>query len=552
MINIRNGKEYIENFLYIRTKESELVKFKMNEPQRRLYDTMAELRRKRQPIRIIILKARQMGFSTLTEGLLFWATANGENTDSMIVAHVEEATHNLYRMSQTFYECLPEELKPARRTSNAQEIVFDTREGTGLKSRIRCATAGGSGIGRSYTLKNLHMSEFAFWPGNKLETYTGLMQAVPDEADTMVIIESTANGYNEFKDMWDAAVAGESGFTPVFFPWFEMKEYSRAVPEGFRLTEEEKKLKETYALTDGQLAWRRWCIQTNCAGDINMFRQEYPATPDEAFIATGQCVFDKEKIILRREEVKGAKWEKGIFRFDYDGTHVTDIRWEEDENGPIRIHTRPVAGHPYVIGGDTAGTGSDKFTGQVLDNSTGEQAAVLSHQFDEGFYARQMYCLGIWYNTALIGVETNYSTYPVKELERLGYPKLYVRERVDTYTGKTMQTYGFNTTSVTRPLIIDGLKEIVRRDIELIGDWETLGEMLTFVYDEKWKGQAEAGKHDDLVMALAIAHHIRSQQTREVEIEEEQAQWSESMWEDWRAAGKEEREYLMKKWGKPK
>ena len=74
-----------------------------------------------------------------------------------------------------------------------------------------------------------------------------------------------------------------------------------------------------------------------------MFRQEYPATPDEAFIATGQCVFDKEKIILRREEVKGAKWEKGIFRFDYDGTHVTDIRWEEDENGPIRIHMRPVA-----------------------------------------------------------------------------------------------------------------------------------------------------------------------------------------------------------------
>ena len=105
---------------------------------------------------------------------------------------------------------------------------------------------------------------------------------------------------------------------------------------------------------------------------------------------------------------------------------------------------------------------------------------------------------------------------------------------------------------MTRPLVIDGLKEIVRRDIELIGDWETLGEMLTFVYDEKWKGQAEAGKHDDLVMALAIAHHIRSQQTREVEIEEEQAQWSESMWEDWRAAGKEEREYLMKKWGKPK
>ena len=164
-----------------------------------------------------------------------------------------------------------------------------------------------------------------------------------------------------------------------------------------------------------------------------------------------------------------------------------------------------------------------------------------------------MYCLGMYYNTALIGVEINYSTYPEKELERLGYPRLYVRERVDTYTGATMQTFGFETTTATRPLIIDNLRSVVRENIELVGDYETLGEMLTFVYDENYKPQAQAGEHDDLVMALAIAHQIRGQQSYTVAAAEDEAsaEWTDSMWEDWRNADMAGREYLEKLWGNP-
>lgn len=561
-MNLLNCKEYIENFLKIRTKTGELVPLTLNEPQRRLYSVIAERYRAGKPVRVIILKARQMGFSTLTEGIVFWATATRQNTDSMIIAHKDEATANLFRMSKLFYEQLPPPIKPMLQASNAQELNFDKpsrdkSERKGLKSRIRCATAGGSGQGRSYTLRNVHMSEFAFWPGDKLETYSGIMQAVPDEPGTIVIVESTANGYDMFKTLWDRAVTAqqrgdEEGFIPVFFPWYEMSEYRRTVPPNFEFTAEERDLQKTFNLDDEQIAWRRWCIDTNCGGDLNKFKQEYPATPDEAFIATGLCVFDKEALVLRRAAVSNDKWEYGRFTYSYDGLKITDIKWQPEKKGPIRIKYQPQEGTPYVIGGDTAGTGSDSFVGQVLDNTTGEQVAVLQQQMGETEYTRQMYCLGMHYNTALIGIETNYTTYPIQELERLHYPKQYVRQRLDQYTKSLTSEYGYNTTSSTRPSMIDHLKAVARENLELINDYATLGEMLTFVYDENWRPEAEEGEHDDLVMALAIAHEIRPQQTTYKTAKSAEAKWSEDMWEDYRNSSPAEREQLIKRWGTPR
>ena len=195
---------------------------------------------------------------------------------------------------------------------------------------------------------------------------------------------------------------------------------------------------------------------------------------------------------------------------------MTNIRWEDDGQGEIRICRQPEERVPYVIGGDTAGDSggawSDFFVGQVLDNITGAQAAVLHGKMDEDEYARQMYCLGMYYNKALLAVEINFSTHPTKELARLRYPKLYVREIEDTFTGKRKKAYGFQTTPVTRPVIVAELKEVARDALEGIVDFETLGEMLSFAKNDKGKPEALPGKHDDLVMALAIAYHARPQQ----------------------------------------
>ena len=147
----------------------------------------------------------------------------------------------------------------------------------------------------------------------------------------------------------------------------------------------------------------------------------------------------------------------------------------------------PKNDYPYVISGDTAGEGSDYFIGQVLDNVTGKQVATLRKEFDADEYTRQMYCLAKYYNEALIGIEANFDTFPIKELERLGYKKQYVRIKEDSYTGKNIKAFGFRTDRITRPLILSELQALINDHIELINDKDTLEEMLVFIRNEKRK-----------------------------------------------------------------
>ena len=141
--------------------------------------------------------------------------------------------------------------------------------------------------------------------------------------------------------------------------------------------------------------------------------------------------------------------------------------------------------------------------------------AKLKKQFDEIEYTKQIYCLGYYYNTALIGLETNFSTYPTNKLDEMNYPNLYIRDKEDTYQNTIEKRFGFKTTTITRPLILADLQSIVLKEIDKILDKETLEEMLKFIKNTKKKGrpEAEAGYHDDLTMGLAITYYIRDQQS---------------------------------------
>ena len=268
---------------------------------------------------------------------------------------------------------------------------------------------------------------------------------------------------------------------------------------------------------------------------------------------TGKTVFDAKSIARRLEEkIRPAR--EGLFQFADDGLRLSGIAWADEKDGPVRVFREPEAGVPYVIGADTAGEGSDFFAAHVLDNRTGAQVAVLHGHFDEDVFARQLFCLGMHYNTALIGPEANFSTYPVMELERLGYPNLYVRESVDDYTHKIRHSYGFVTSPKTRPIIIAGLIKAVREDVSIVSDEATLLEMFSFVRNEDTlRPEAEPGGHDDLVMALAIAHHIRPQQSYLVqETPAQGVKWTADMWEDYENASPEGRKMLIERWGRPK
>ena len=510
-----NTKKYIEEYIKIRDKNGKVIPLKLNEPQMKYYNVIKELHEQRKPIRIIILKARQMGFSTETESIIFKNVVTNHNYNAGIVAHKEDSTANLFNMSKRMLEYLPDSIKPEQKKSNAKELVFNNDKGTGLDSKMKCMTAGGKGIGRSDTFTALHLSELAFWEGDKQDILLGLLQAVPNIPESMVIIESTANGFDYFKELWDKAVAEENDFYPLFVGWNELKEYQMTYT-GFELTEDEIELQTVYNLTFEQLTWRRWCIKNNCGGDIDKFKQEYPICPDEAFLSTGQCYFDKDKVIKRiRKVVDPIK--RGSFLYKYENNQISNIRFNENIKGTIKIFEEPQEGVPYVLAGDTAGEGSDNFTAQVINNITGKQVAVLKQQYSELEYAQQVYCLGLYYNTALIGIETNFSTYPNEKLQEWDYPNLYIREKADTYVNRYNKSFGFKTTPVTRPLILGQLQEIVLEEIDNINDIDTLREMLTFIKNKVGRPEAEVGFHDDLVMALAIVYYIRTQQTFTIE-----------------------------------
>lgn len=227
----------------------------------------------------------------------------------------------------------------------------------------------------------------------------------------------------------------------------------------------------------------------------------------------GKTVFDARAIQKRLDEIP-EPIKTGYFSYDYDGLRISNIRWVNDkENGYIRLYQLPntPAYTEYCIGGDTSGEGSDFFTAHVLDARTGVQVATLKHQFDSDQYTKQMYCLGKYYKDALIGIEANFDSFPIMELQRLGYMKQYTREAPDTYTGKTEKRFGFKTTSLTRPTAISRLIEIVREHCDTINDKDTLEELLTIIRNEKGRIEAPEGGHDDQMMGLAIAHQIREQ-----------------------------------------
>ncbi|MEX2395883.1 MAG: PBSX family phage terminase large subunit [Balneolales bacterium] len=269
----------------------------------------------------------------------------------------------------------------------------------------------------------------------------------------------------------------------------------------------------------------------------------------------GKTIFPAQIVSNRINELRDRKpLKQGYFSYEHDESKVDDqtIKWVDDPQGSVSIYEDVKEHYPYVLGGDTAGDGSDYFTGHIIDNVSGNQVAVLRQQYDEIDYSRQMYCLARHYNKALVGIEVNFSTYPVRKFEEWNYPKMYVREVQDSFTHKLEKRFGFLTGKITRPLIIANLVTIVKETVHLINDVGTLNEMLTFVKNENGKPQAQEGAHDDLIMALAITYHIRDQQTYNVggKKEPSKAHWTQDMLEDYYNADAEGKAYLNKKWSK--
>jgi hypothetical protein len=465
-------------------------------------------------ISIVILKGRQQGFTTLITAYQLACCITNRNFEGFTLADEGSNTEAIFQNKAKFvYNQLPDKLKPTEKFNNRRQLLFSK-----LNSSWSVDTAT-KDVGRSRTINFFHGSECAFWKDGISPIQAGLGQAFTP--DCIKIYESTANGYNDYQKMWES---GEH--IRCFYGWWRTPEYRINFPgENVRIEFDEnintksgwiwerlQWLRDEIHLEPEQLYWYYKKFRGYIDGD--MIKQEYPCTPEEAFLVSGKPVFDTEKLIARIA-VMVSPIKRGYFTYSYDGMKISNIKWVSDRNGPINIYRLPNSPEvtKYCIGGDTAGEGSDYFTAHVLDAKTGEQVACLKHQYDPDQYTRQMYCLGMYYKYALIGIETNFDTYPVRELERLGYDNQYVRENLDDYTNKLVKSFGFKTTVLTRPTIISNLIEIVRDHTNLINDKDTADELLTIVKNKKGRIEAPEGMHDDQMMGLAIAYHVREQVT---------------------------------------
>ena len=496
--------------LKIRTKDAKIVPFLPNEAQRRLAAIVNKQKAETGKVRIIILKARQMGLSTWVGGRLFSRVSQRKARKALVVAHEAKSTAALFEMTKRFYDLCPDILKPHSKYSSRNELKFGV-----LDSGYAVATAGGDGIGRGETFTHLHASELAFWPkSSAAANFNGLLQAIPNSDDTEVYVESTANGVSGlYYELWQAACAGTNGFIPVFLPWFIDASYRDVVPKRFKRLPTEEKLARQHGLDDAQLQFRRRKI---AEGSLEQFRQEYPATAEEAFLTTGRPVFNPDRIEQMVQEARaefapdltaGLTWEP-MTRKALEGSE-----WQDHPRGELWCYRPHDEQETYYIGADPAqGVGKDWSVAQVQDSRRRQVAIWRGNRIDPDFFATVLYHLGHFYNGAMIGCERNHHgllTCRVLAVDH-AYPNLYTETSYDKIADVETTHIGFLTTERSKPLILDKLRADVREGTAEIVDAATLTEMRSFITTPTGKMQAETGTNDDCVMALAICNHINA------------------------------------------
>ena len=510
-------KKFYEDFPFwskwackIRTKEGTITPLVLNPVQERFNKLIQGQLETTGKVRCIILKARQQGLSTYVSAWAYWWLSQHHAQKGLVVTHVADSTRALFDMYQRIHDNVPDMLKPSTKYSSRQELKFDV-----LDSGIVVATAGGKSIARGETLTTAHLSELAFWPtATARDNLNAIFQAIPDTPGTSVFIESTANGISgPFAEIWLGAVNGENGYIPFFSGWYETPEYTLPVEEDFELTLEEEDLVRDLNLTKGQLLFRRQKISQN---GLDMFKQEYPATAEEAFISSGRPVFNPDQIhdMLKYapEPLKRMAVSKGSV--------------EDHPRGELLVYLERDDQEEYTIGADVSigvrNKDSDYSVAQILDSKK-NQVAVWRGQVHPDYFAVVLEALGYHYNTANIAPERNaHGLLTAIKLGRdLAYPKVFTDLSEGQLEDRESINIGFLTTSKSKPLIIDRLRATFRENEMTISDKTTLRELLSFVVWENGEMKAEQGCHDDCVMALAIANHVHEGYFTPIEVTDE-------------------------------
>lgn len=521
--------KYAETFLKVQTTRGTLIPFKLNGPQRLMYRIIEEHIRPKRLVRLVILKGRRMGISTFMSGYYYGKTSRSPNRYAVQITHEPEATDTLFKMVKRFYNHLEADDKPETQYNNTRLLEFNNKDGTGLNSAFRVATAGKEDFGSGQLVHYFHGSEVAKWDtGNATPLLTSVLQCVPNIDDTVVAFESTAKGIGgEFHSrFWGARYRiwikrlDENGdpvieesvnekapedneYTSIFFPWFVFEENRMTPPKDFKLDPKEEAIKKKFGLDDEQMYWRRWTISNKNNGNEALFDQENPASPELAFLTSGTPVFDNVKLHAMKETAP-----KPIARYE---CLVGIGQWVTSDVGRLRVWEEPKPGRHYIVSADVAeGLAHGDFSSaDVIDHISGKQVAHWHGKCEPHEYVEILFALGKRYNNAWMAPErNNHGLYVVQCLFEKSYPKMYMEE-VPEPPGKPRKRYGWVTSHTTRPMIIDNLIREVMEGSHGINCAETFEEMMMFKRQINGRQEADDGQNDDRVMSLAIGKYLR-------------------------------------------
>lgn len=479
-----SDKEWRMNNLYkVVNKEGKLVRFRMNVAQRQYW--------KNRVIRSIILKVRQLGFTTLAcidflDDCLFTKHVN-----AVIIAHDKESMEKIFRRIHVAWEEFQKELGQAlgfaADTSRSNMLSFNT------KSQISVSLSS-----RSDTVHRLHISEFGpicqKYPHKAVEIITGAFPSVPSTGT--ITIESTAAGETgSFHDMfwkgWNSPSVHPLEFKAFFFPWQMFPEYEDH--SDIEIPQQMREYQEKHKLTDSQV---RWYYLTSLTQGSKM-KENYPTTPEEAFETSGTKVFNPEVIeehikLFAKEGEKSGGW---TFFEEYNPVHMYAIGADPAEG----IGKDSSSAHLIDFSGRVGGITTPRVVGVFCDNTIAPDV-----------FAYELKRAGALYGNALIAVERNGSGLSTLISLKDEYPNLYTEIRKGLSEDKSTQRLGFFTSKPTKRAIIDALKTALDEGAIIIPDKATLHELRMYEeshlrstnYDETMT------RHLDRVMSLAIAYEM--------------------------------------------
>ena len=493
----------IENFYHIITKRNTKVKFSLNRAQRHFVMNYLV----KGYYRHIILKSRQLGFTTLIMLWMLDEVIFNPNFEGLCIADRQENARNIFdRKVRYALQNLPKPLQDAIHQSKKAAASVGFTFADNSTSKITVALSG-----RGSTFHMLLVSEFAelcrMFPTRADEVITGAFPSLP--FDGIGFIESTAKGMSgHFHSMFMSSWKRRGSFTPAlskiewvphFYNWQydddEMNQIDVIPVSSMEKCEIDwEEYQRDYELTNKEISYyyAKW---VQMGKDADKLREQYPTTVDEAFIGSGSNYFN-----LKRTAEMLEKCDENYKRYDYINGQFT-----ESKDGDLIVYHEPVPGKRYVIGGDVAeGLTTGDYSVATVVGFDKEIKAIYIGHLEPDDYSKLVRVLGYKYNTALLAVEFNKDGNWVNtDLNINNYPNIYLRTHVDDITKSVTKSFGWLTTRNTRDFALGELKRHFNASI--INCKPLLEEMKTFVRNKRGKPEAAPGAHDDVIMATSIA-----------------------------------------------